>query len=99
MYDIITSFEWWKMNPHNELVHQQTLCLAEPGRQNLVYLRFNWRCFSHLILEPGKYLAEWRDPFSDRRKEIGVVEGPVVSFLDAPAEGGPWAITLRRVEE
>src|SRR5919201_979737 len=33
-----TGLEWWKMDPHDELVDQGAYCLAEPGRQYLVYL-------------------------------------------------------------
>lgn len=99
IYRLITSFEWWKMEPHNELVHQQTLCLAEPGRQYLVYLRHTWRRNTSIRLEPGRYMAEWRDPFSDRRRPIGVIEGPVVPFDNPPTDEIPWAITIRRIEE
>jgi hypothetical protein len=99
IYNLMTSFEWWKMNPHNELVHQHTLCLAEPGRQYLVSMRFTWRKHTYLLLEPGRYQAEWCDPFSERRQPIGIVEGPAVTFENPPAEGGLWAIAIRRIED
>ena len=31
MVDFFTSFEWWKTEPHDELVNNGAYCLAEPG--------------------------------------------------------------------
>ena len=39
MVDFFTSFEWWKPEPHDELVDTWAYCLAEPGRRYVVYLR------------------------------------------------------------
>jgi hypothetical protein len=97
MTGLMTSFEWWKMMPYPELVSNQSLCLAEPGRQYLISLRYDWVRKASVLVEPGQYHAEWRDPFSQRRIEIGIVEGPVCSFTDTPP-GGPWAVTLRRID-
>ena len=38
MVDFLTSFEWWKTEPHDELVDAGNWCLAEPGRTYAVYL-------------------------------------------------------------
>ena len=38
MVDFMTSFEWWKTEPHDELVDAGNWCLAEPGRTYAVYL-------------------------------------------------------------
>jgi hypothetical protein len=32
MVDFLTGFEWWKTEPHDELVTAGNWCLAEPGR-------------------------------------------------------------------
>ena len=32
MVDFFTSFEWWKTNPHDELVDNGNYCLADPGK-------------------------------------------------------------------
>ena len=31
MVDFFTSFEWWKTEPHDELVNNGAYCLAKPG--------------------------------------------------------------------
>src|SRR2546425_8095048 len=38
MVDFFTSFEWWKTEPHDELVNNGAFCLAEPGKLYAVYL-------------------------------------------------------------
>ena len=38
MVDFFTSFEWWKTDPHDELVDKGAYCLAKPGEIYAVYL-------------------------------------------------------------
>jgi len=38
MGDFFTSFDWWKTNPHDELVSSGDFCLSEPGEIYAVYL-------------------------------------------------------------
>ena len=38
MVDFFTSFEWWKTDPHDELVNNGNYCLADPGKTYAVYL-------------------------------------------------------------
>ena len=38
MVDFFTSFEWWKTEPHDELVNNGAYCLAKPGEIYAVYL-------------------------------------------------------------
>lgn len=37
--DVFQKVAYWKMNPHQELVSYGNLCLAEPGKQYLIYSR------------------------------------------------------------
>ena len=38
MVDFFTGFEWWKTNPHDELVNNGNYCLADPGKTYAIYL-------------------------------------------------------------
>jgi hypothetical protein len=38
MVDFFTGFEWWKTDPHDELVNNGAWRLADPGRTYAVYL-------------------------------------------------------------
>jgi hypothetical protein len=66
--EFFTSFDWWKANPHDELVDQGNYCLAEPGRLYAVYLPHGGKVT--VRLEPGTYEAEWFNPASGQRLPI-----------------------------
>ena len=44
MVDFFTSFEWWKTEPHDELVNNGAYCLAKPGEIYAVYLPLRPMC-------------------------------------------------------
>ena len=52
MVDFFTSFEWWKAEPHNELVNNSAFCLAELGRVYAVYVPHGGQV--SVRLEPGR---------------------------------------------
>src|SRR6185312_16927047 len=53
MVDFFTSFEWWKTEPHDELVNMGNYCLAKPGEIYAVYLPHGGRAI--VKLQPGRY--------------------------------------------
>jgi hypothetical protein len=72
MYETFTSLQWWKMNPHNELVNGKNLCLAEPGKQYLVYTNDSTLA---LQLESGKYKATLISTLTGEQTDLGKIEG------------------------
>ena len=76
IYDFFMRTEWWKTAPNNALVDGDNLCLAEPGRQYIVYLPKGGKVM--VKLEPGNYRASRYDPLTGKLSEIGDVTG------------GPW---------
>lgn len=55
------AFEWWKTQPHDELVSGHAYCRAEVGRQYAVYVYGGGSC--SLMLPPGgKWSVESFDP-------------------------------------
>jgi len=74
MMEFFTQFEWWKTEPHNELVPTGRYCLAEPGRQYAVYLRSGGNVT--LKLQPGRYQAGWFNPRTGQSIPLPVAEGP-----------------------
>ena len=91
--ECFTGLEWWRMDPHNELVTGGAYCLAEPGRQYLVYLpEGGW---TTLKLAGGRYRASWFDPRTGEAEEIGVASGPEWSS-PSREDTQDWAIILRR---
>jgi hypothetical protein len=77
MVDFFTSFEWWKTEPHDELVNNGAYCLARPGEIYAVYLPKAGDVT--VELEPGRYRAKWFSAFT----------GQVVPLPDL-AEGPSW---------
>jgi hypothetical protein len=74
--DFFTSFEWWKANPHDELVNNGAYCLAKPGEIYAVYLPREGNVT--VKLEPGTYSAHW----------FGASTGEIIPL--PPASGPEW---------
>ena len=95
MVDFFTSFDWWKANPHDELVTEGDYCLADPGKTYAIYLPKGGR--AHIKLQPGKYNARW---FNARTGEWSASqEMQMGASWDSPSSPGTgdWALLLQRV--
>jgi hypothetical protein len=93
MVDFMTSFEWWKTEPHDELVDVGNWCLAEPGQTYAVYLPKAGKVTLRLV--PGRYNAKWFNPMTGEVIPIGVAEGPAWTSPAAPGRND-WALLLRK---
>jgi hypothetical protein len=79
MVDFFTSFEWWKTEPHDELVNNGAYCLAQPGEIYAVYLPRGGEVT--IQLRPGNYEASWFRAFTGEKSPLPQVTLPA---------GGPW---------
>ena len=93
MVDFFTGFEWWKTEPHDELVDNGAWCLAEPGRTYAAYLAHGGTVT--VKLEPGHYRAQWFSAFTGEVIPIGAVEGPSWTSPKAP-DSNDWALLLQK---
>ena len=93
LVDFMTSFEWWKTEPHDELVDAGHWCLAEPGRTYAVYLPNAGKVT--IQLAAGTYNGEWFSTMTGDRIPIGTAEGPSWTSPAAPGRND-WALLLRR---
>ncbi len=91
MVDFFTSFEWWKTEPHDELVDRGALCLAELGTTYALYLPHGGQVT--VKLEPGHYKATWYHARSGERLPIGEAAGPVWTSPKAP-DLDDWAVLI-----
>lgn len=96
LVDFFTSFDWWKTEPHDELVTAGDYCLAEPGRTYAVYLPKGGT--AAVKLEPGRYRAQWFNAFTGEVVPAGEVEGGSWTSPSAP-DVSDWALLVRRVEQ
>ena len=93
LVDFMTGFEWWKTNPHDELIDRGNYCLADPGQIYAVYLP-NGGSFA-LQLQPGSYSVEWFNPLTGERIRAADASGsPWTS--PAPPDSKEWAVLLLR---
>jgi hypothetical protein len=93
MVDFFTAFEWWKTEPHDELVDGGPFCLAEPGRLYVVYLSHGGK--ATLRLPPDRYQAVWFNARDGRYTAAAAAQGPLWTSPAAP-DDGDWAILLRK---
>jgi hypothetical protein len=95
----LEKLEYWKMSPHNDYVRGSTeaYCLAEPGRQYLVYapiggsVRLDLRNFS------GIFQAKWFDPRKGDYMGTKAVSGAKIRSLSAP-DGRDWVLIVTKTE-
>jgi hypothetical protein len=91
MVDFFTSFEWWKTEPHDELVNNGNYCLATPGETYVAYLPHGGKVT--LRLESGAYSGAWFNPSTGERIAVPPAEGPVWTSPVAP-DNNDWALLL-----
>jgi hypothetical protein len=93
MVDFFTGFEWWKTEPHDELVTSGAFCLAQPGKLYAVYLPMGGSVT--VKLEPGRYQASWFNARNGETSGLAVADGALWSSPAAP-DSGDWALLLKR---
>ena len=109
MVDFFTSFDWWKTEPHDELLAGgRAFCLAKLGDIYAVYIPDRPMCGSNdayeykqacapltLRLEPGTYEAHWFGAYTGEVVPLPPVEGPNWTLPKAPG-GLDWALLLQK---
>lgn len=93
MVDFFTGFEWWKANPHDELVNTGVYCLAEPGRCYAIYLPRGGK--ATVRLKEGRYEASWFNPRNGETKTLPAAAGSAWTSPESP-DSGDWALLLRK---
>ena len=93
MVDFFTSFEWWKTEPHDELVNGGAMCLAKPGEIYAVYLPKEGKVT--IKLEPGTYEATWFSAFTGEKAPLPPVQGGVWTSPHTPG-WLDWALLLQK---
>ncbi len=98
--DFFTGVDWWKTNPHDELVNHGDECLAEPGKLYVIYLPRGGKVT--VKLEPGSYSAEWFNAATGQRFPLAEdASGPSWTSPEPPDDSSwrsahDWALLLQR---
>ena len=97
MVDFFTSFEWWKTEPHDELVDNGNYCLAKLGELYAVYLPHGGSVT--VQLSPGRYSATWWKPATGQKKALPPVRIQSGSWISpTAADEDDWALLLQSAE-
>jgi hypothetical protein len=95
MVDFFTSFDWWKTEPHDELVDHGNYCLAKPGELYAIYLP---KAGSVSVrLPPGLYEGTWWEAATGEKIVLPPVHATVPLWTSPAAPGNnDWALLLRK---
>jgi hypothetical protein len=93
MVDFLTSFEWWKTEPHDELVNKGNYCLARPGEIYAIYLPHGGTVT--VRLGTGLFRGVWFNPSTGEPKVLTPVQSP--EWTSPPASPDhDWALLLQK---
>ena len=90
--DFFTSFDWWKTDPHDELVDNGASAWPSRARLYAVYLPRGGKVT--VKLAAGKYQAHWFNPRTGETKPLPAAAGPSWTSPQSP-DTHDWALLLR----
>jgi len=90
MGKFMRNLEWWKMEPHPELMleNPSPYCLADPGREYLFYLRYGGSVKIDLRAYPvsSEFTFSWTDLVNSRDSKKGVISGGSITEIKCPED-------------
>lgn len=90
MGQFLRKLEWWKLEPHPELVNENPshFCLAVPGKEYLFYLRYGGSVKLDLsAYPPGQvFNFTWTDLVNSRDSRSGTINGGKTVELKCPED-------------
>ncbi len=103
----LRKLEWWKLEPHPELVleNPSPFCLADPGNEYLFYLRYGGSVKLDLneLSESSNFKYQWTDLVNSRESKSGSINGGSLVEIKCP-EDYPgvvnfkdWVLHLKKI--
>src|ERR1035437_388684 len=90
MAKFLKGIDWWKFEPHPELVSEypQPLASAIPGREYLVYARYGGRLKLDLRSSPvsDQFRFTWIDLVNSKEAASGTVDGGAIGMFQTPED-------------
>jgi hypothetical protein len=90
MGQYLRKLEWWKLEPHPELVRENPshFCLAIPGKEYLFYLRYGGSVKIDLSAFPvtSEFTFVWTDLVNSSESKSGVVSGGKMVEIKCPED-------------
>jgi len=86
----LRNLEWWKLEPHPELIleNPSPFCLADPGREYLFYLKYGGSVKLDLKKFPrsSQYSFQWTDLVNSRDSKTGIISGGSIVEIKCPED-------------
>ena len=86
----LRNIEWWKLEPHPELVleNPSKYCMAIPGKEYLIYLRYGGSAKIDLRSVPASKVFEykWTDLVNSKDSRTGTVNGGAIVEIKCPED-------------
>jgi len=96
MVDFFTSFDWWKNEPHDELVNNGNYCLAKIGESYAIYLPHAGNVTVQLA--PGRYKATWWNAGTGKKVSLPTISVTSTGWISPVAPGtNDWALLLQKI--
>ncbi len=90
MGNYLRKLEWWKLEPHSELVRENPsrFCLALPGNEYLFYLRYGGSVKIDLSTCPSdsEFAYKWTDLVNSSDSKSGIVSGGKTVEIKCPED-------------
>ena len=95
MHDFFSGLPYWKLNPHSEVVNAGTVCLADPGKEYVIYRQNGGAIILDLAnVRPEVSLnVQWLNPRTGAKKPAGSVNGGAKRSFDCP-DAQDWVLHL-----
>jgi hypothetical protein len=96
MFDFMERIPYWTMSPHNELVDSGKVCLANPGKEYVIYAESGGVVSVDLSSVSGVLSVEWLNPSTGERIAAGTVPGGAHQSFTPPFEtaDSDWVLHL-----
>jgi hypothetical protein len=98
MLDFMESISFWTMNPHNELVNSGALCLADPGKEYVIFAEEGGPIDIDLSHATAPLRVEWLNPRTGERITSSDIDGGTKRRVVNPVDDrNDWVLHLRRL--
>jgi hypothetical protein len=95
MVDFFTSFDWWKTEPHDELVNNGNYCLAKLGALYAIYLPHGGSVT--IRLQPAHYDATWWNAATGEKTALPSLNVTASSWTSPTVtRSTDWALLLQK---
>ena len=97
LWNFMEGIPYWTMRPHNDLVNASEFCLANPGKEYVIYAEQGGLISVDLSGTGGVLQVTWLNPRTGRSTVAGMVSGGTKrNFVNPDGDRNDWVLHLNR---